>query len=182
METQWTSNIGEQARQIRVHDNKYTEQTDILVLGESSFFILTELSGEIRFQKRYAFSPTCFKSYHLDGIGRDLYVAPGEHLDDIITQARMKRFDQGGLKSPGFMTLLGSFEGYLLIYKDTKLAWTTKMATQPIFVDRANFKTKKGLIVTFTDDGQLAVSFLGTDQMSQTDLGKLHQSDKQVDY
>ena len=32
-----------------------------------------------------------------------------------------------GLATPGFMTLMGSFEGYLMVYKDTKLAWTTKM-------------------------------------------------------
>ena len=50
-------------------------------------------------------------------------------MDDIIDNAAIKRYDQGGLRTPGFMIMLGSFEGYLMIYKDTKLAWTTKMAS-----------------------------------------------------
>ena len=78
--------------------------------------------------------------------------------------------------------MIASFEGYLMIYKDTKLSWTTKMASQPIFVDRANFQSRDGLIVTLSDTGHLQISYLGTDQMSQTDLGKLHQNEKQVDY
>ena len=61
------------------------------------------------------------------------------------------------------MTMIASFEGYLMIYKDTKLAWTTKMPSQPIFVDRANFQSRDGLIVTFSDTGHLQISYLGTD-------------------
>lgn len=88
----------------------------------------------------------------------------------------------GAASTPGFMTLLGSFEGYLMIYKDIQMVWTTKLQTLPIFVARANFQGKAGLIVTLSDEGHLHVSYLGTDQMTQTDLGKLHQNDADIDY
>lgn len=33
-----------------------------------------------------------------------------------------------------------------------------------------------------SDTGELQISFLGTDQLSQNDLGKLHQSEKEIDF
>jgi len=163
METTWVCNIGEQARQIRVHFNKYIMQNDIVVLGETTLFILLEHEGEIRFQKRYHFAPSCLIPYHLRGSGNDLYLEPEEDVDELIYRAGVSRFDQGGLRTPGFMTLMSSFEGYLMIYKDTKLAWTTKLSTIPIFLERATFQNKQGLIVTFSDSGNLAINYLGTD-------------------
>lgn len=80
------------------------------------------------------------------------------------------------------MTMIGSFEGYLMVFKDTKLAWTAKMQTQPIYVDRANFQGVNGLIVSLSDSGLLQIGYLGTDQLTQTELGKLHQNDTAVDY
>ena len=56
------------------------------------------------------------------------------------------------------------------------------MPIQPIFLATARLQKQSGLIVTMSDSGDLQVSFLGTDQMSQTDLGKLHQSEKEIDY
>ena len=56
---------------------------------------------------------------------------------------------------PGFMSLIGSFEGYLMVYRDIKLAWTTKLQTAPIFVSTASFQEKQGLIVTLSDQGHL---------------------------
>lgn len=69
-----------------------------------------------------------------------------------------------------------------MIYKDIQMVWTTKLHTLPIFVARANFQQKAGLIVTLSDEGHLQISYLGTDQMTQTDLGKLHQNDADIDY
>jgi hypothetical protein len=37
------------------------------------------------------------------------------------------------------MILVGSFEGFLMVYKDVKLAWMTKLQVQPIFVSTACF-------------------------------------------
>jgi len=74
----------------------------------------------------------------------------------------------------GFMLLLGSFEGFLLVYKDIKLAWAMKMEVVPIFINTASFHGHNGMLVTLSDSGHLQVSFVGTEQMTQSDLGKMH--------
>ena len=66
-----------------------------------------------------------------------------------------KALNSGGSSTPGFMTMLGSFEGYIMIYKDIKMVWTTKLSTIPIYVNKATFQQKKGLIVTLSDEGHL---------------------------
>lgn len=151
MQTSWTTNIGEQARQICLHLNRYTQQNDVVVLGESTIFVLNEGNGHIRFQKRFTFTPACFITYNLSGsLGEELFVPQGENPDEIVDKAT-----RGDLKTPGFMTLMGSFEGYLMVYKDIKLAWTTKLSIQPIYVNKAVFQRKNGLIVCLSDTGNL---------------------------
>ena len=61
------------------------------------------------------------------------------------------------------MTILGSFQNYLMIYKDVRLVWTTRTQTPPVYVNRATFEGKNGLIVTMSDNGFLQVSYLGTE-------------------
>ena len=78
MEASWIANLGEQPRQIKMHANRYTEQCDVIVLCESTLFVLNELSGRIRYQKRYTFSPACIFTYHLKKMGADLHVAASE--------------------------------------------------------------------------------------------------------
>jgi hypothetical protein len=88
--------------------------------------------------------------------GDDLYVDEGpnkEREKSAIIEAAATSRD--GLKTPGFMTLMGSFEGYLMVYRDTKLAWTTKLQALPIFVCTAAFQQQTGLIVTLSDAGLL---------------------------
>ena len=99
-------------------------------------FILNESNGSIRYQKRFSFTPACFLPYNLNGaLGDELYVAPGMDKEILVDKAT-----RGNLTTPGFMTLMGSFEGYLMVYKDIKLAWTTKLQIQPIFVNTAVFQ------------------------------------------
>lgn len=90
-------------------------------------YIITEIGGKIRYQRRFSFSPSCLITYHNGDFGDDIQVAANENKDDILDNALSKPFDQGGLATPGFMSLVASFEGYLNVYKDTKLAWTAKM-------------------------------------------------------
>ena len=49
------------------------------------------------------------------------------------------------------MTIMGSFENFLLIYKDVRLVWTAKLQNPAIFVSRSEFEGTKGLIVTMSD-------------------------------
>ena len=67
------------------------------------------------------------------------------------------------LETPCFMTILGSFNNFLLIYKDIRLVWAAKTQVAPVFVARANFENRGGLIVTLADNGFLQVSYLGTE-------------------
>jgi len=67
------------------------------------------------------------------------------------------------LETPCFMTILGSFNNFLLIYKDVRLVWAAKTQLAPIFVARAKFEQRNGLIVTLSDSGFLQVSYLGTE-------------------
>ena len=53
------------------------------------------------------------------------------------------------------MTILGSFNNFLLIYKDIRLVWAAKTMVAPIFVARAKFEQRDGLIVTLSDSGFL---------------------------
>ena len=86
---------------------------------------------------------------------------PGEDIDDVIDNAERK-----GLQTPGFMTMIGSFEGFLMIFKDTKLAWTAKMQTPSIFIGKSNFQGINGMIVSMSDSGFLQIGYLGTDQLT----------------
>ena len=67
------------------------------------------------------------------------------------------------LETPCFMTILGSFSNFLLIYKDIRLVWAARTQLAPVFVARATFESRNGLIVTLADNGFLQVSYLGTE-------------------
>jgi hypothetical protein len=53
------------------------------------------------------------------------------------------------------MMILGSFNNYLMMYKDVRLVWASKTVSAPVFVQRASFDDQEGLIVTMSDDGFL---------------------------
>lgn len=63
--------------------------------------------------------------------------------------------------------LVGSYNNFIMVYKDVRLVWASKTVQPPIFVQRATFEEQDGLIVTMSDDGFLQVSYLGTEQLSQ---------------
>ena len=61
------------------------------------------------------------------------------------------------------MMLAGSYNNFIMVYKDVRLVWASKTVQAPIFVQRATFEEQEGLIVTMSDDGFLQVSYLGTE-------------------
>lgn len=81
-----------------------------------------------------------------------------------MTDAR----ENGTLETPCFMTLMGSFNNFIMVYRDVRLVWAAKLPTAPIFMERVTFEDQDGLIVTMSDNGFLQVSFLGTEQLSST--------------
>ena len=67
------------------------------------------------------------------------------------------------LDTPCFMSLVGSYEKFLMIYRDVRLVWTAKLENPAIYVNRTTFEGVNGLIVTLSDQGFLQVSYLGTE-------------------
>jgi hypothetical protein len=65
IEPDWTCNLGEQPMLMNVHHNRYSDSKEVLVSGEQTFFIITD-KGQIRYQRRLEYVPSCMISYHLD--------------------------------------------------------------------------------------------------------------------
>jgi len=152
----WIANIGEQPYHIVTHFNKYHHHQDIIVSCESTIFILTE-QGEIRYQRRFDFTPSCLKAYHLPRESADVYNDEGNRTfkEDIKEQKLVS--------TPCFMMLVGSFNNFVMVYNDVRLVWTARTQLPPVFIDTATFHDTPGLIVTMSDSGFLQVSYLGTE-------------------
>lgn len=73
----WVFNVGEQPMHIVTHFNKYSNFHDIVVSCESTVLVLTE-QGEIRYQRRFDFMPSCLKVYHLLRKGADVFDDDGK--------------------------------------------------------------------------------------------------------
>lgn len=73
----WVVNVGEQPMHMVTHLNKYMNFHDIVVSCESTVLVLTEL-GEIRYQRRLDFMPSCLKVYHLPRKGADVFDDDGK--------------------------------------------------------------------------------------------------------
>jgi hypothetical protein len=134
---------------------------DIVVTCDSSLFILTE-RGHIRYQRRLDYTPSCIKTYHLKTSGSDIFEDDNRSMGQVMTDAR----ETGFLDTPCFMSMIGTFNNFLMIYKDVKLVWAAKTVNAPIFIDTAKFEDQVGLIVTMSDSGFLQVSYLGTEQLT----------------
>jgi hypothetical protein len=86
------------------------------------------------------------------------------------------------LETPCFMTILGSFNNFLLVYKDIRLVWAARTQLAPIYVNRATFESRNGLIVTLADTGFLQVSYLGTEQMNTNQHANSLKAQGTIDY
>lgn len=123
---------------------------DIVVTCDSSLFILTE-RGHIRYQRRLDYTPSCIKTYHLKTSGSDIFEDENRSMGQVMTDAR----ETGFLDTPCFMSMICTFNNFLLIYKDVKLVWAARTVNAPIFIDTAKFEDQVGLIVTMSDSGFL---------------------------
>ena len=46
--------------------------------------------GNIRYQRRLDFTPSCLKTYHLDRLGSDMFNDGERNLESMIEEARAK--------------------------------------------------------------------------------------------
>lgn len=86
------------------------------------------------------------------------------------------------MDTPCFMMMLGSFNNFLMVYRDVRLVWAARTQVTPIFVDVGTFSEKQGLIVTLSDSGFLSVSYLGTEQLSTNAQALSLKDQKKIDY
>ena len=137
--------------------------------------------GQIRYQRRLDFTPSCLLTYHLEQYGADIVEDDESERtrDSVIAQIRN---NQATLDTPCFMTILGSFNNFLMVYKDIRLVWAARTQLAPVYVARACFEARNGLIVTLADNGFLQVSFLGTEQMSTNAHALSLKAQTAVDY
>eukprot|EP00347_Sterkiella_histriomuscorum_P008020 403346677 len=172
LQPDWTCNIGEQAHHLVYHDNKISKRNDIVVVGEQSFFIVQESDGNIRYQRRLEYTPSCIKTYHIPGQNKDIFENEDRQAQTVVSQAINNQHD-----SPCFSFIMGSFSHYLMIYKDVQLVWTAKTQTAPIYVNTAKISGVDGLIVTLSDNGWLQIVYLGTESPAQQ-IHSIGQGDK----
>lgn len=102
---EWTANLGEQPMHITIQANEYSNVNDIVVTCEQTWFVLTQ-HGQIRYQRRLEYSPSCLMTYHLDKMYGDIYEDESRTQDDVLMQVK----NEEKLTTPCFMTVLGSFE------------------------------------------------------------------------
>ena len=113
-------------------------QCDIVVLGERTLFVLSEL-GEIRWQKRLDFVP----------VALTLYPA--------------RREEEGVVEN----IIVTATTGAMMVYQDVHLVWSAK-CDEPVLAARVdNFGSVPGLISTLAENGTLSLVYLGTDPPSQ---------------
>ena len=64
--------------------------------------------------------PSCIKTYHLPKNGADVFNEDGERkIADM-------EGDQKSMTTPCFMMLLGSFNNFLMVYRDVRLVWAAR--------------------------------------------------------
>ncbi len=95
-----------------------------------------------------------------------------------MTDAR----ENNTIDTPCFMTLMGSYNNFIMVYRDVRLVWTAKTSTAPIYIERTQFEEQDGLIVTMSDTGFLQVSFLGTEQLSTNTHAQALKEHKALNY
>ena len=75
--------------------------------------------------------------------------------------------------------IVSSYDGYLFVYHDGTLQWAAQLENIPIAIGVANLNHLSGVIVTLSDVGKLACSYLGTEPPK---LSITEQESRPVDY
>jgi Bardet-Biedl syndrome 9 protein len=115
-------------------------QVDIVVVGERSLLCYKE-TGAIRMQRRLDYTPCCCHAYP------SLSKEPG---------------------APEHHLMVGTHTGGLMIYRDLELVWAARLPSPAMAVRVGTFASTAGLLVHLSADGDLGLSYLGTDPPANT--------------
>lgn len=82
------------------------------------------------------YTPSCIKIYHLSKSGADIFEDDMRTVGQVMTDAR----ETGFLDTPCFMSMVGTYNDFVMIYKDVKLVWAAKTQSAPVFIETAKFE------------------------------------------
>ena len=146
LQIDWSVSLGECAIDIQIarfSRSLAASQVDILVLCEHTLFTIKE-SGSIRLQKRLDYNPSCCIAFNTDIASDAQHRSSVEQVNQHL--------------------LIGNFEEFIMLYRDTQLIWASKFHNEvPIALRVAQFAGIRGLICGMTETGHVSVSYLGTD-------------------
>lgn len=111
---------------------------DVVVLGERTLFVISS-DGESKLQKKLEYPPAC------------LAVCPLNL----------------GQEQPVCNIMIATSTGYLMVYDNERLIWSARHDIIPVALQVVSLAGLNGLIATLSENGALAVSFLGTDPPTQ---------------
>ena len=135
----WTCGVGEPVRSIQVIPSLDREEPDTIVCLTRQSLLALHDTGGLLWAKKLDFSPRCLLSF-----------------SSLLYDKRV-------------ISLVSSHSGSLMFYDNTSLRWACQLGRNPVSVARGRFwdrqtsQTAQGLLVTLTEEGSLAVTFLGSD-------------------
>jgi Bardet-Biedl syndrome 9 protein len=132
----WHFNIGEDAIDVIVTSitpGLGKNECDIVVIGEHTIFCLKD-DGEMRWNRRVDYSPSCLHAYH-----------PG-----------------GKTKKPAHV-LVGTHGRSLIVMNHDRVMWSARGNAVPLRVALMSANKTEGMIAVLGDDSSISVNYLGTD-------------------
>jgi len=157
--TVWNYDLGEHSvglgilRMSKIHKTTGASSSEgdesgreITVLGEHTIFSLSQ-QGKMRSQRRLGYVPACFTWFpagggkSLDGDGKER--AQKEHLA-VATASRT-----------------------VMVYDEEKLLWAAQTPFVPVDIKVGTFGGIRGMMVMMSEEGQIAITYLGTEPISQ---------------
>ena len=135
----WTCGLGEPVMALQVIPSLDREEPATIVCLTRQTLLALHDTGGVVWAKKLDFSPRCLRSF-----------------SSLLYDKRV-------------ISLVTSQSGSLMFYDNTSLRWACQLGRNPVSVARGKFwdretsQTCPGLLVTITEEGSLAVTFLGSD-------------------
>ncbi|CAM9743902.1 unnamed protein product [Chrysoparadoxa australica] len=152
----WSTKLGEPVLDIlvsRFSRSLGPNNVDIVVVTDQSLFTLRE-QGSLRLQKRLSYSPSAVCRYTVKA--RDLSMVGQEHPQEMLSH---------GVGEENL--IIGADTSQIMVYKDLELAWAARMEGVPVAMLVCRAASQAGLVCTLADSGQLSLSYMGTDPLTQ---------------
>jgi Bardet-Biedl syndrome 9 protein len=152
LQADFSYNLGEAAFDIQVGPNY------LLVLGERNLFCLSDVAGTLRFMRKLDVSASCLC----------IYASPTTTTTTTTTNATGTTTTASSSQSSSSSAspvnyILATHSKHLLVHEDVKVKWAAQCTHVPVQMHVAQINGIAGMIVTLSEEGHLACSYLGTE-------------------